>query len=387
MNQQSKKKTAGKKLPLFYLIYIVVIVVALLLLAFGAALLHNILGEYEEVQPKHLAERIFHEQFEDFSYRTMREHYDMPTFLNESGYDTEEAFWKATEELLGAEQPVLYRSSSGISDKVEYSVAINKVRVASFTLIPSGEKTPHGFEHYELGEIKVYNPIRMELVSSDETQPPPTYLFTYVITAPLTHKVTVDGKELGEEDRKGDIVYDTTCLASHQSGFIGVPFVSYEVVLETVPEVKATDLNGDTVTPEYDEEGRSFRFALTFDRAMTDQVKDYVIGIAEKLGVYMQAGARFSSISGYYDESSELYKQLRQIEDAHWMVVPYETCSFSQQSVSEFYRYSEDAFSVRVSVLQRVTHAGKPDMTDLLDYTFCFHRVGEDWLLFESYNN
>lgn len=384
--RMAHRKSRGK-MPLFYIIYFACIAVGIVLLVFSSAFLRSILAEYESVQPKHIAQEIFDTTFAQFDYRNMQEYFDVDQFLAESGYESKEELFTALAKLTEGGEASLYRSSSGIGDTVEYSIAISKTRVASFTLKKSSETTTHGFSSYVLDEITVYNPIHLEIVTEDGTKPPPTVLYTYTITAPLTHTVSVNGQTLTEEDRKGDILYNTEAMKNSKSGFSGIPMACYEFNLENEPTVTAVDLNGDAVEAEFDEKARSYTFAVTFDRTLTSEFGSLAIEIAEKLAIYMQAGARFNSISQYYDPSSALYEQVRLLGNDAWMVVEYESCDFKDQAVSEAYRYSDTEFSIRVSLLQTVHLQGKPDMTDPVDYTFCFHLVEGNWLLYESYNN
>lgn len=360
------RKTRGK-LPLFYVIYFICIAVGIVLLVFSSAFLRNILAEYESVQPKHVAQEIFDTTFAQFDYRNMQDYFDVDQFLSESGYESKEELFAALAKLTDGGESSLYRSSSGIGDTIEYSIAVNKTRVASFTLKTSSEKTAHGFSSYVLDSITVYNPIHLEIVTDGGTKPPPTVLYTYTVTAPLTHTVSVNGQTLTEEDRKGDILYNTEAMKNSKSGFAGIPMACYELNLENEPTVTAVDLNGDAVEAEFDEKTRSYTFAVTFDRTLTSEFGSLAIEIAEKLAIYMQAGAKFNSISQYYDPSSALYEQVRLLGNDAWMVVEYESCDFRDQAVSEAYRYSDTEFSIRVSLLQTVHLQGKPDMTDPVD--------------------
>ncbi len=375
-----------KKLPLFYTIYLSCILVFILILCFGVAYVKTLLTEYELVQPKYVAQEIFDRHFTDFSYENMREYYDVQAFLTESGYATEEELFAALNELTKDGEPSFYRSSSGIGDTVEYSVTANKRRVASFTLKKSEEKTENGFHYYTLDAIKVYNLIRAEIVTSDETNSP-TFLYTYQFVAPLTHKITVNGQVLTQSQQKGEIVYDKQAMASCKEGFEGIPMITYELVCDTPPTVEATDGYGKIATPEFDEKTHVYRFPVTFDTALQEQFGPKAIEITQKLAKYMQAAVRFSAISPYYDPSTALYQQLKEIGNDSWMVIKYDSCDFENPKVLEAYSYSDTDFSIRVSMVMIGHKAGKDDSKEILDYTFCFHLVDGEWLLYDSYNN
>jgi hypothetical protein len=159
------------------------------------------------------------------------------------------------------------------------------------------------------------------------------------------------------------------------------------VSLDELPVVSAVDFNGDTVSPEYDKENYRYSFKYTFDKSVLEEYGDLAIEIAQKLAIYMQAGAKFDSIKNYYDPASDLYDHVEYLGQNAWMVNKFDSCDFEDQSVSEAYRYSETEISIRVALTQIGHKAGKSDSIDRLDYTFCFHLVGDEWLLYESYNN
>ncbi len=382
MSKQPKKQT----LPLFYAIYLALILVFILVLCFAMQFVKKLLAEYEDTQPKYKAQEVFEEYFTDFSYRNMREHFSMTDFLSESGYKTEEELLLALDALVQNGEMSYYRSSSGIADRIEYAVAVNKTRVAAFTLKKSGEKTKNGFDLYELEGIVLYNPVRLEVVTSEDTKPP-TFLYTYRIHAPLSHTVSANGKVLTEAERVGEISYEKDAMASTKAGFEGIPFVTYELILDAPPSVTAVDFNQDPCTPHFDEKAATYRFDVTFDKALTNELGQHALTVAQKLGIYMQAGDDFSSIRDYYDPESDLYDQVRALGADAWMVKKFDSCEFRDEKISEAYRYTENDVSIRVSLVQICHRKGYEDSIDAFDYTFCFRKVEGEWLLYESYNN
>ncbi len=378
------KKT--KKLPVFYAVYLTCILLFVLALAFGMGFVRDLLAEFESVQPKYKAQEVFEEYFADFDYKTMTDYYSVSAFLTESGYQTEEDLFSALDAVTKDGKVTYYRSSSGIADVEEYAVAVNKTRVATFTLKKTGEKSENGFDLYELDTIKIYNPVRLEVVTNDQTNPP-TYLYTYRITAPLSHKITADGKELTEAERVGQITYDKSAMANAKNGFEGIPMVSYEIIASAPPALTATDANGDVATAAFDEKTSTFSYEVVFNKSVENDLGAHALTVAQKIGIYMQAGDKFSSIQDYIDPTAPLYEQLEDIGGDSWMVKKFDSCEFKNEKIAECYRYSDTEVSLRVSLTQIGHRSGYEDSIDTLDYTFCFRLVDGEWLLYESYNN
>ena len=146
-----------RKLPKFYFVLIICWVVALVALAVGLFIVRGYLADYESVQPKYVADEVFEKYFETGDYLSIIKH----SSLNKSKYETDEMLANYLSSLTEGKELSYYSISSGMDTaSAKYAVKYNDgekdIKVASFTLSVSGEKSEKGFSKYVLDSFELF---------------------------------------------------------------------------------------------------------------------------------------------------------------------------------------------------------------------------------------
>lgn len=112
--------------------------------------------------------------------------------------------------------------------------------------------------------------------------------------------------------------------------------------------------------------------------------KDYVLKAAEEYSKYMENDSWWGGISQYFDPSSEIYESAR--TSLTMFVIDHNGYRFDDVFVGEFYGYSDDVFSCRVSFTHVLT-AGAQEYKDYFDSTIFFRRVDGTFKICGMINN
>ena len=169
-------------------------------------------------------------------------------------------------------------------------------------------------------------------------------------------------------------------------GVDGIVFEEYHIGgLYVKPEtitVHAPD--GRACTLEERENGALFADFIYSD-ALAAEYGEYVIEAAKTVSAFMQNDGKFSAAASYLDPDSELYDNIRKTET--WFVISHDSYEFEDVAVSEFYQYTDDIFSCRVSFTHVLKRNWSKDYRDYIDITYFFRRVGDKFLIYDRYNH
>ena len=117
------------------------------------------------------------------------------------------------------------------------------------------------------------------------------------------------------------------------------------------PQVEVKDAAGNTVALTLDEETGIYTQQLP-THTLTDEVKEIAMNTAHAYCKYM-INASGHELWKWFDEDSEAYKEIIRFEQ--WTVQSYQSYKFTEIQYDDFYRYSEDCFSVVVDLTLNVT--------------------------------
>ncbi len=388
-----------KKNPdLFYPIYLGAVAVAVLLLILALVLLKGVLKEYEDAQPKHLAESIFNERFASFDYANFSdEEFDPVSAASLPEFATkEEKLRYLNDSVRGSE--ISYTKKLGSTDeKITYTVKADKRKLAEFSVVSADQKTEHGFRTYEAGDTVVFcltpdSPVVTDPVTEPETEPitePVTepVILTHTVTVPAGFTVSLNGTAL-TEDKITDRTFDKTIIEYAPENFPGIEFVTYTfTVTEGEPaELTAVNTEGNAAEITADETGLIHSSPFTFSEGLKNRYSEKLLEITQETGKYMQAALVFDDIAKYYDSSAERYWQLKAIGADAWMVNHYRSVTFENVVASEFWMFPDGTFRGRISCVMIGTRDGATS-TDPIDYTFNFRDNNGTVLVTDFRNN
>jgi len=117
--------------------------------------------------------------------------------------------------------------------------------------------------------------------------------------------------------------------------------------LAAAPEVKILDGNGNAVEVTYDEASRTF-IEHTKANAIGEQEREVALSTLKTYAQYMMKQASRADIAKYFLKNSDAYSAITDTELG--FVQEAVSFDFTNETVSDFCRYSDTLFSARVSV-------------------------------------
>lgn len=378
-------KPKKKRLPIWKIIYwsviLLLILTVVIVVARTLGKITDFLTEYEEVQPKHLAEEVFRKYFSPFNYDSLRAESDEEKKLTE--FESEEDIKAYINALIDGKELSYHPTSVGTSGTapaalklkdpsqyfidtfnakgtLRYAVKAGESKIAEFTLDHSEDPSdisPRGFVRYRLSGISVYY-YPHESIS---------------VKIPETFTAYLNGKPIGESHKLAD-VRETTEHENHlPDGVAGITYIAYTVKgLYKKPELTIVSNMGESCTPVYNEEGNYYTCDI-YSEKLKNEYSDYVIKAVEGYCAYIQeTTVKTSEIQGYFDTSTKLWKSI--MDNPYYFVIDHSGWFFVNQTASEFYRYSDSLFSCRVSLDHHLTIPGKEDYVDHVDLTLYLRR-------------
>ena len=371
MELDKRPPSYGRAIPRFYVIYLICVAAALSLILIACAVVRVRLAEYEDAQPKYVAEEAFETYFSPINYDRL---------LAEARYDAGFATGDAVREYLeteigGAELTWSVGSSGGQAD-VKYIVKAGRKQIGSIGLTTAPETTKHGFRTYDLSYVELN--LRPEAI--------PGGILTFA--APVDYVVTLDGVELTEEQRT-DTYLDPDALEHYPDGVSGLEYAVYTLPgLKELPrEISVKNPFGGESEVSFDREASAYVAGPAYSQELADKHSQFVTDAVTGYAAYMNRvpGFELPNIRKYFDQSSKLYKAIQLTTYDRW-ISPASAHEISDLEVGEFYAHSEDTFSCHISFTQVVQRQYQQSM-DVIDMYVFVHRTNSGWRIYEWYNN
>ena len=354
----------SRKFPAFYICLLILILAVIILTEFGKFVLKDVLKEYEDSQPKYVAEDFLKSNFSGSVGKACAKLFAAQV----SEYETEESIAAYFDEITAGKEFSLQSVSTGIGTDLQYVVKCDNKKFATFSVVKSGETTAHGFDLYRLSA-----PLLNEKLLS-----------TFSIQIPVGYSLTVNGLTADEKYCLGDRI-ETESQAFMPDGVDGVLYTTYAFSkLCSVPYFEVTAPNGAVCEITQSEDG-VYLADIVYDQTLADAYADYVIEATKAYACYLQKDAAFSKVSKYMDPSSQLYANIK--SSPNWMVIDHKSYAFEDIQTSEFYAYSDDVFSCRVTLTHVLKYPGLEDYRDALDITWYLRNVNGQYLIYNSFTN
>lgn len=346
-----------RKISLFYPILLAVLLVLLaVFLVIRFALLRPWLIRYEASQPKHTSQEVFSELFSPADWGRV---YDLSSNVPMN----RDSFVELMEGLTEGRELTLVETSAGLSGNRRYFVKMGNENIAAFTLASQEE-----------GRTVTWQLDGVELLLGQTG--------TLSVQTLAGQRVLVDGAELGEECQ----VQRTETAAERYlpEGVLGRRTVLWQTQISSIRQADVTvlDESGQEIPLSYDADAGRFTVEEQLEEAGEEE-RAALIGAAETYARYMIRQSTSDQLRRYFDSESAIYETIRSSEI--WIKTT-AGHSFSNEEVSEFYRYSEDMFSARVTMHMDVKRANGSAKPYEVDSTFFFHRKNGGWRAFEMTN-
>lgn len=359
-----------RKLPTFYIVLIICWAVALALLSIALLVIRTYLADYESTQPKYIAEKVFEEYFSPADFSAILDFSD----TNKSTFEANETLAAYLSSIVEGKELSFHSVSSGASTDVQqyvvkYTEDEKDIKIASFTLAKTGEKSKKGFDKYALEDFELFYPAQKS-VSVKVTKGAVPY---------------INGVMLDESYITEDNIESESCLHMPE-GVEGIKYTIYTLEgLVSTPEVTVKAADDVLLHVFYNDEANCYESEPAYDKALAAEYNEYVIKAAEAYAAYMQNDYAWAKVSPYFEKGTELYNSMR--STLLWAVIDHDSYHFENAEASQFYRYDDNTFSCRVKLTHVLKRSRLEDYRDYMDVTFYLRKVGGAYLIYDRVNN
>ena len=380
--QPVKKQKRGPRLGgvIFYTLYFMFILVFFVATYFGLGWLKNWLTDFEYAQPTVKAQQVFDEVFTDPNWGDL---YDAAG-AEDSPYEGKEEYVNYMENKVGDASLTYTETSAGLDKtKKKFLVFLGEEKVASFTLIDKNNVSSVNLSDLQsLEDLEKMTDIPNWTLGAVEVFFQREEAYRIVKLDGMT--ATVNGVAL---DESFTIQKATTKAENYlPEGATGFVTETQEITgLMELPDVMVTDKNGNNIPVSYDELTRTFT-AQTESNTMSEDEKTLALEAAKVSCMWMlEAVSDRGTVAKYFDPSSDAYNSI--VKNTELWVQDYNSYTFSNESVTDYARYSDDIFSVRVKTDVTVVHNLGDDRVFNFDQSMFFHKTESGkWLCFETTN-
>lgn len=348
----------NKSFGLFYIILLCFLLALIgVFLFIRLALLRPWLVRFEASQPKHASQEVFNELFSPADWGRF---YDLSDGLPMN----RDSFVELMEGLTEGRELTLVETSAGLSGDRRYFVKMDGDNIAAFTLT---SRTEGKTVTWSLDSVEFLMGLQAGTVS---------------VRTLAGQQVVVDGLERGESCQ---VRFTETAAERYlPEGVHGRRTVLWQITAGSSQQadVSVLDENGQQVPVTYDAGSDCFIVEETAEEP-TDEERELLLGAAKVYGRFMIRAADAAQLRRYFDSESEIYRTIRGSEI--W-IKNTGGSSFTNETVSEFTRYTEDIFSARVSMHMDVKRLNGTDKPYEIDSTLFFRRKDGAWRAFEMTN-
>lgn len=354
-----------KELSLYSKIYISVVTFFVVLLIVAAAVLWSLLDAYEKTRPKHAAAKVFNDYFVSADLGAL-----LATYLPERlEFESRESINSGFSKGYDTSKLNYFSVSSGDDGSEKYVVSLDNLRIAYFTLSPTGKSAGFGFKHCVLSDVEFFLADHSDIT----------------VKVPKGNTLRINGIDVAERYISNADIKSASCQYMPE-GVSGIMYDEYTVSgLLFEPVITVVAENGTELPVSYNEAEHSYTVPIVYNDELAAEQTDYIIKAAREYTKYLSNDAGFGAISVYLDRSSDIYNRVRSIE-VNW-VRDHNGYKISDETATEFYKYAEGVFSCRVTLKETLSRPGYSDHVEYIDVTFYLRRVDGKYLIYEIVNN
>lgn len=324
-----QKSRRGPRLSsvIFYTIFFLCIFLLYTATYFGLLELRDWLNRYEMAQPTTKSQEIFETLFTDADWDSL---YDIATVQN-AAYGSKDDFIGYMENKVGETDLTYAETSTGLSNDKKYIIRLGNEKIATFTLVNHNQSASQTeIADWQLGNLEFF-------VQYNES---------YYIKKLDGHMAYVNDSPL---DDSFTIRISTTNAEGYlPEGVTGLRVCTQQITgLAGKPNVRIVDAAGNEMTVVYDESTHTFTEQSEVN-SIIDTEKDLAINAVKTYALYMIKRAGEGDIAEYFLRGSNAYNAITDTERG--FVQDAASREFVNETVTNYCRYSENLFSVRVSV-------------------------------------
>ncbi len=356
--KKKNKKKKGLLSSRFYRIYFIVVAVALVAIVIGLVWLNGAVADYEVAQPVHAAEEVA-ALFEEGDWDRI---YDLDTSAKDISDGDRALYVERLTELTDDGDIAWSPAFSSNPDEVKYTVTLEDDKLATFTLVPSGQTTAHGNRLWKLGSITTHVAVEGTEAAGDLSVAP------YRVKAPEGYTVTVNGRDLTAEDAitTGEAIFQSDFLPE---GVTAPTMTEYAFFSdEGAPVLTAKDASGKEVAVEPDGDSR-WVCNLKEDEDFKNQFSSAIIALAERVAKYTVKDLSRNGIMKDVASESPAESILKKFSN-DW-APPHKTATVSDAKVTNFHVLSDDCFTCHVEFTFTLRTRRGNDYVYPASYTFC----------------
>lgn len=285
------------------------------------------LAEYEKYQPSTLSDSVL----DAFMTRDNDALYN----INADEKIDRDIFDEYLSKVVNPDSLFCYKSSSGENTLV-YDYISNNKKIASLELLSTGEKSPRGFDVYEISKIIWHR------------------LFKYTVTASDDVNVIVNGKILDKSSAK--------VLSTNESYKDFDSYVSSVLLYEPrefyIPDISANSDSSLLISVESDGDDSDFEVNFTVKKSFPeDMLEDVKNAATEGVKAYVYYTTlhtyRISGLLPHIHPKSQLYKNV-QLFDNTWSNSK-TSDRFTKFDISDPVIYTDSKVSLRMDVVYEIT--------------------------------
>lgn len=308
---------------IFYLLFFLYILIFYIAAYCGLRILRDWLVDFEAAQPTVKCQQVFDDLFAARDWDAL---YDAAGIRDENR-DTFTTYMVST---VGEKELTYMETSAGLSGDRKYNVRMDGEKIASFTLTDKNKASDTELPDWQLSAVEFF-------FTREEG---------YLVQKPAGSAAYVNGTAL--DDSHTVRIRTTKADGYLPEGTAGPRTHTQQVTgLIAKPVVTVLDETGAELTVTYDEESRTFS-AQTEAPAIGAEERETALNAVKTYALYMNEKAGASEVAQYFDDSSDTYKAI--INTDRSSVQDAQSREFVNESVTGYCRYSDDLFSVRVSI-------------------------------------
>lgn len=381
----------AKRKPRFWFVYTASVILFVLLITIGASILISWLDAFEQSQPVHAAEQVYHEYFEGEKWSELLKLAGYERGPLEKKGDAEAALSAMKKDKVmsyysvGADDqlatynvilvdPADMKDAGKVDEKVKDATAemavqgVPSTKIATITLKKSKTEGKYGFYGYEFSKVELF----LEKKGSAEVRIPAHYTLY-----------------AGETVIEADLVAETTPHQWNQylpDDVLGVDFATYrfENLLST-PTFTVKDDKGNDVPLVQNEKSGVLEADLVMETEVDSALSERLMKGLQAYAAYMQDDGSIGTVSKYFDQNSDFYKSTRANPSSFvWDHNGYE---FKNEVIEDFYFFDENTLCCHISFDQVLKMTGRENYVDNLSMTVYAHKVNGTWRIFNCVNS
>lgn len=376
--KKRKKKKANKVIStIFYTLWLLMIIGFFGGMYFVVDFLDGWLVKFEASQPNSRSKEVFEEYFADPDWAQL---HDLAGITG-TAFEDKDDFVAYMENKLGNAQLTFMETSAGLSGDHKYNLKNGDETIGFFTLTnknakvetDSADRTPQqlaeeltALADWQLDQVSL-NFSRNESVTIQKID---------------GHTAYVNGVEVTDDHTIQ--IASTVAERYLPKGTTGFRLIRQTVTdLLVAPEVTIVDADGNPSTVIYDEETGIYT-EQTEATTISEEEEATVIKAAEAYGLFMIEKAGAANLAKTWKSSTHIYEEITTL--ARWFsgAKDYE---FTDEKVTDYVRYNDKLFSVRVSYVLKVTRKNDTVKDYELDTTLFFElQKSGKWMVIDMTN-